>query len=155
CSTPIRAGSSGCASQRARNGRRRAPSARAGVAKSRRTVRHPRAKHPHRRRATRPDRSESVPASASRRPRHHPDLGMETRHPCDGRRRVVGARAGAIQHLSGAVRHPAGPGLADRRDRRRTARRRSGRGADRLLVRARLFRARPLLDRLRLLRRCR
>ena len=57
-------------------------------------------------------------------------------------RRAVGAGDGAVQCLAGAVPDLSGRGLADRRRRRRTTARRAGRGADRLVVRARLFRRR-------------
>ncbi len=89
------------------------------------------------------------------RSRRHPHLGMEARPTRDGMRCAVGAGAGTVQFFPGAVHHLPAAGLADRRRRRRTIWRSPRRGADRLLVRARLFRPRPLLDRLRLLRRCR
>src|SRR3954462_7339083 len=151
---PIRAGSSGCGSRRERSAPRRAPSARAGAARLRRMAasRRP-ATRPPRRQATGPVRSEPGPAISPDRACHHPDLGMEARARRDGCRCALGAGAGAVQRLPGAVHHFPGAGLADRRRRRRTISRRPRRGADRLLVWARLFRARPLLDRLRLLRR--
>ena len=61
---------------------------------------------------------------------------------------------GAVQCLAGAVPDLSGAGLADRRRGRRTLARRAGRGLDRLVVRARLFRGRALLDRQRLPGRC-
>ena len=67
---------------------------------------------------------------------------------------AVGAGDGAVQCMAGAVPDLSGRGLADRRFGRRAMARRA-RGSDvGLLVRARLFRAGTLLDRLRLSRRC-
>ena len=84
----------------------------------------------------------------------HPGVGLETRRHRARRRRAVGARDGAVQCVAGAVPDLSGHGLADRRRRRRTAARRAGGGDGRLVVRSRLFRAGPVLDRLRVPGRC-
>src|SRR5260221_226870 len=76
------------------------------------------------------------------------------RSPCARGRRAVGAGDGAVQCLASAVPDLSGGGLADRRRRGRARARRAGGGAVGLLVRARLFRAGAVLDRLRLPGRC-
>ena len=81
-------------------------------------------------------------------------MGMEARRHRACRGRAVGARDGAVQCLAGAVPDFSGRGLADRRRRRRTPARRAGGGDGRLVVRARLFRAGTVLDRLRVPGRC-
>ena len=99
--------------------------------------------------AMEPARGESDRQTSRRCPFDPPDLGMEARGHRAGRRRAVGAGDGAVQCLAGAVSDLSGRGLADRRRGRRTMARRAGGGAVRLLVRARLFRAGAVLDRLR------
>ena len=84
----------------------------------------------------------------------HPGLGLEARHHRAGRRHAVGACDGAVQCLAGAVCNLSSRGLADRRSGGRKKARRAGGGDVGLLVRARLFRARALLDRQRLSGRC-
>ena len=77
----------------------------------------------------------------------HPGLGLEARDHRTDRGRLVGTCDGAVQCLAGAVRDLSGRGLADRRSGRRKTARCAGGGGIGLLVRARLFRARALLDR--------
>ena len=84
----------------------------------------------------------------------HPGLGREARHHRAGRGCLVGACDGAVQCLAGAVCNLSGRGLADRRRGGRETARRAGGGDVGLLVRARLFRARALLDGQRLPGRC-
>ena len=132
----------------------RAPRAKAGAAKRRRRpVRH----RPTTIRAAARRRSRfavNPPANSARRPCDHPGLGLEARRHRAGRGRAVVAGDGAVQRLAGAVSDLSGHGLADRRRRRRTAARRAGGGDGRLVVRPRLFRAGPVLDRLRVPGRC-
>ena len=155
CSTPIRGASSGCASPPARSARRRARA---------------RKPPPRRRAGDRPAAGQRQCAAATRRwsrlavnlsrqtPRRrsfdHPGMGLEARRHRAGRRRAVGAGDGAVQCMAGAVPDLSGRGLADRRRGRRTLARRAGSRDVRLLVRARLFRAGPVLDRLRVPGRC-
>ena len=89
-----------------------------------------------------------------RRSCDHPVMGLEARRHCAGRGRAVGAGDGAVQCMAGAVPDLSGHGLADRRRGRRTLARRAGGGDVGLVVRPRLFRAGPVLDRLRLPGRC-
>src|SRR5712692_10214098 len=151
CSMPIRDGSSACASRRARNAPRCARRARSVAASQRRRpVRNrpmiTRARRP----ATEPARSELGKQTPQHRSCDHPVMGMEARRdraPCGG---VVGAGDGAVQCMAGAVPDFSGGGLADRRRGRRSLARRAGGRHGRLVVRARLFRAGTVLDRLRL-----
>ena len=89
-----------------------------------------------------------------RRSCDHPGMGLEARRHCAGRGRAVGAGDGAVQCMAGAVSDLSGDGLADRWRRRRTLARRAGGGDGGLVVRPRLFRAGPVLDRLRVPGRC-
>ena len=89
-----------------------------------------------------------------RRSFDHPVLGMEARGHRAGGGRAVGAGDGAVQCLAGAVPDLSGRGLADRRRGAGEMARRAGGRIVRLLVRARLFRAGAVLDRLRLPGRC-
>ena len=77
-------------------------------------------------------------------------VGLAARPDRIRRRRIVGAGDGAVQCLADSVSDLPDTGLADRRRRRRPLGRRGCRSRYRLVLWLRLFRRRPLLDRLRL-----
>src|ERR1043166_5060044 len=81
-------------------------------------------------------------------------MGLEARGDRARRGRRLGAGDGAVQCMAGIVPDLSGDGLADRWRRRGPHARAAGCGDGGVVVRPRLFRARALLDRLRLPRRC-